>query len=130
LADEFGCYQNKESRVGYIYQQLRGAVGLVIDTGIHAKKWTREQAIEYSQKMTGKSKEEAELAIERCIAWPGQACSYLIGKLKILELRAKAQSELGDKFDLKEFHDVILMVGRVPLDLLEAEVQKYIECKR
>lgn len=126
LADEFGCYPDQESRLGYLIQQLRGTVGLVIDTGLHAKHWTYEQAVEYSM-MTGYPRDLTEGAIERYMAWPGQICTYMVGRYKIIELRTKAQAELGDKFDLRDFHDVVLLSGLLPLDLLETEVQKYID---
>jgi uncharacterized protein (DUF885 family) len=94
---------------------------LVVDTGIHAKRWTREQAIDY-----GLSAQE----VERYIAWPGQACSYMIGQLRIVELREKARAAMGPKFSIKEFHNLVLRTGDVPLDVLGREVDAWIASAR
>ena len=103
--------------------ELFRAVRLVVDTGIHYKKWSRTQAAEYKKENLGWA---SYGEIDRYSVWPGQACAYKIGELKILELREKAKKELGDDFDLKEFHDVILQNGAVPLDLLEEVVDKWL----
>src|SRR5262249_25097362 len=103
------------------------AVRLVVDTGIHAKRWTREQAIDYMMEKTGMGKKEVTAEIERYIVAPGQACAYKIGMLKIQELRARAEQELGPKFDQREFHDVVLRNGALPLEILEEQVNAYIE---
>ena len=102
------------------------AVRLVVDTGIHFKKWTREEAIDYMVENTGMTTSEVTTEIERYIVMPGQACAYKIGMIKILELREKAKNELGEDFDLREFHNVVLKNGAVPLDILEQIVDDYI----
>jgi uncharacterized protein (DUF885 family) len=101
-------------------------VRLVVDTGLHAKKWSREQAIQYMLDNTGSTASSVETEIERYIVWPGQALGYMVGRLKLLELREKAKQALGDRFDLKQFHDVVLLPGALPLSLLEKEVDRWI----
>lgn len=127
LADEYGLYKDGRERIGYLQSQLMRAVRLVIDTGIHYKKWTREQAMSYFYDNMGYNNPGE---IDRYIVYPGQACSYMIGELKILELREKAKSELGDKFNIKEFHTAVLKDGALPLSMLENQVQKYIDSKK
>ena len=102
------------------------AVRLVVDTGIHYKKWTREKAIDYMVHNTGMTTSEVTTEIERYIVWPGQACAYKIGMLKILELRERAKKKLGNQFDLKEFHNTVLKNGAVPLDILDEIIENYI----
>jgi len=102
------------------------AARLVIDTGIHHKGWTREQAIRYLADHTALSEHEVETEVDRYISWPGQALSYKLGEMKILELRAKAEKELGAKFDLKAFHDAVLAEGSVPLPVLEQRIDAFI----
>jgi len=123
LAFEQGWYDDIYSELGYLNSELFRAVRLVVDTGIHYKKWSRTQAAEYMKENLGWA---SYGEIDRYSVWPGQACAYKIGELKILELREKAKKELGDDFDLKEFHDVILQNGAVPLDLLEEVVNKWL----
>jgi uncharacterized protein (DUF885 family) len=101
-----------------------------VDSGIHYKKWTREEAIEYMVKHTGMSRSEVTTEIERYIVWPGQATGYKIGMIKILEFRDKAMNELGAQFDIKEFHDVVLGNGALPLEILESLVDEYIQEKK
>jgi uncharacterized protein (DUF885 family) len=98
-----------------------------VDTGIHSKRWSREEAISYLVNNTPNAEYDCIKAIERYIAMPGQATAYMIGKLRIMELRELAQEMLGDRFDLRQFHDVVLSAGAVPLDLLEANVQRLIQ---
>jgi uncharacterized protein (DUF885 family) len=102
----------------------------VVDTGIHFKKWTREQAIEYMESHSAKARESVVSEIERYIVMPGQACAYKIGMIKMLELRDKAKKELGGRFDLRLFHDVVLKNGPMPLELLERVVDEYIAAAR
>ena len=116
--------------MGRLQAELFRGVRLVVDTGIHAKHWTREQAIAYMRETTGMGAKEVTAEIERYIVMAGQACAYKVGMLKIQELRARAQSELGEKFDQREFHDVVLKNGALPLEILEEQVNHYIQRKK
>jgi len=127
LAWELGFYDNDPfGNLGRLQAEMFRAVRLVVDTGIHYKKWTRGEAIDYMVQNTGMTTSEVTTEIERYIVMPGQACSYKIGMMKILELRERAKKKLGDKFDLKEFHNVVLKNGAVPLDILDEIVEDYI----
>lgn len=128
LAWELGFYDDDPfGNLGRLQAEMFRAVRLVVDTGIHYKKWTREEAIEYMVANTGMTTGEVVTEIERYIVMPGQACAYKIGMMKILELREKAKTQLGDKFELKEFHNVVLKNGAVPLDILEELINEYID---
>ncbi|WP_299223367.1 DUF885 family protein [uncultured Aquimarina sp.] len=128
LAWELGFYENDPfGNLGRLQAEMFRAVRLVVDTGIHHKKWTREQAINYMVQNTGMTTTEVTTEIERYIVWPGQACAYKIGMLKILELREKAKQKLSDRFDLRDFHNAVLKKGAVPLDILEEIIDAYIE---
>lgn len=129
VAWELGFQDNPYDNIGRLQAELFRAVRLVVDTGIHAKHWTREQAIDYMLANTGMVESDVISEIERYIVMPGQACAYKVGMMKILELRAKAQQALGDKFDVRDFHDVVLKNGAVPLDILEIYIDKYIARK-
>ncbi|MBU8893749.1 MAG: DUF885 domain-containing protein [Bacteroidales bacterium] len=130
LAYEMGYYSDKPyANLGRLQSELFRAVRLVVDSGIHYKKWTREEAIEYMLVNTGMVKSEVVSEIERYIVTPGQACAYKIGMIKFLQLREKAKSVLKDKFNIKEFHDVVLKNGAVPLDILDELVNDYINDK-
>jgi uncharacterized protein (DUF885 family) len=127
LAREIGFYKDDPySELGYLDSELFRAVRLVVDTGIHHKKWTREQAIEYMEAHTASAHESIVSEIERYIVMPGQACAYKIGEIKMVELRDKARKALDDKFDLRKFHDVVLKNGSMPLNILERVVDAYI----
>lgn len=127
LAWELGFYKNDPfGNLGRLQAEMFRAVRLVVDTGIHYKKWTREEAIDYMVANTGMPTGEVVTEIERYIVMPGQACAYKIGMMKILELREKAKNKLGDQFELKEFHNVVLKNGAVPLDILEEIIDEYI----
>ncbi|MGI8430971.1 MAG: DUF885 domain-containing protein [Chthoniobacterales bacterium] len=131
LAKDAGWYAHDPfGDLGRLQAELFRAVRLVVDTGIHAKRWTREQAIAYMLEKTGMGEKEVTAEIERYIVLPGQACAYKVGMLKIRELRTRAEEELGPKFDLKEFHDQILHNGALPLEILEDEVSSYIAKKK
>jgi uncharacterized protein (DUF885 family) len=106
------------------------AVRLVVDTGMHAKHWTRQQAIDYFKDNAAKTELDIVNEIDRYIAWPGQALAYKMGQLKMLELRKKAEQTLGPKFDIREFNDVLLGSGAVPLDTLEQIVDAWIATKQ
>jgi len=128
LAKEAGWYEGDPfGDLGRLQGELFRAVRLVVDTGIHAKRWPREQAITYMRDKTGMGEKEVTAEIERYIVNPGQACAYKVGMLKIRELRRRAQTELGSKFDQRQFHDVVLKNGALPLEILEEQVTDYIQ---
>ena len=128
LAREIGSYKDDPyGELGSLDSELFRAVRLVVDTGIHHKKWTREQAISYMEDHTASTHESVVSEIERYIVMPGQACAYKIGEIKMVELRDRARKALGDKFDLRQFHDVVLKNGSMPLNILEQVVEAYIE---
>jgi uncharacterized protein (DUF885 family) len=130
LGKEMGFYQEPISEFGLLSTQVWRAVRLVVDSGIHSKRWTREQAINYFLENAPLSKADATREVERYINWPGQATSYMVGQLKILELRERARQQLGDRFDIKEFHAVVLENGSVPLNVLEELVNAHITQKK
>lgn len=127
LGKELGLYTDPYQYFGTLGAEMHRAVRLVVDTGLHSKGWTREQAIQYSLDNEAESEEGIISEIERYMANPGQALSYKIGQLKIRELREKAESELGDKFQIGEFHNQVLETGAVPLQLLEDKINRWIE---
>jgi len=127
LGKEVGFYQDPVSDYGRLSSELFRAVRLVVDTGIHSKGWTREQVVEYFRQSGAVDEPTIQSETDRYIAWPGQALSYKLGQLKILELRERAQKELGPKFDIRIFHDEIVDGGELPLDLLDARTNKWIE---
>lgn len=130
LAWEMGYQQQPLDDLGRLQAELFRAVRLVVDTGIHAKRWSREEAIEYMASNTGMALSDVTSEIERYIVMPGQATSYKVGMMKILSLREKAKSALGEKFDLRDFHDVVLKNGAVPLAILEELIDEYIVSKQ
>ena len=130
LGKEMGFYQDPMSEFGMYSTQLWRAVRLVVDSGIHHKRWSREQAIQYFVDNALLSRRDATKEVERYFNWPGQATSYMVGQLKILELRDKARTALGDRFDIRDFHAVVLENGAVPLDVLEQLVDAYIAERR
>lgn len=128
LAKEMpGTYQDPLSEFGRLGSEIWRAIRLVVDTGLHAKGWTKEQAIAYFQENSAITDQQALSEIERYITWPGQATGYKIGMIRIQEIRAKAEAELGDKFDIKGFHDAVLGGGALPLALLEKRVQMWVD---
>ena len=127
LAVEVGMTKNLYDELGVLQSEMFRANRLVVDTGLHYKKWTREEAMEYMKKTTGMSDTEVRVEIERYIVWPAQATSYKMGMLKILELRQKAKDALGDKFDIRKFHTIVLDQGIVPLFILEDIIDEWIE---
>ncbi len=130
LGYDLGLYKDPYSRFGQLtYDQWR-AVRLVVDTGIHDMGWTRQQAIDYFLDNAAKTETDVVNEIDRYIAWPGQALAYKIGQLKILELRERAKAALGDRFDIRAFHDTILATGAVPLEIVEKTVDTWIEAQR
>lgn len=127
LAEEMGMYTTPYEHFGKLTYEMWRACRLVVDTGIHAKGWTREQVVDYMASNTALSLHEVNTETDRYISWPGQALAYKIGELKIRELREKAEAELGDKFNIREFHEVILEQGTVTLAILEDRITTYIE---
>src|SRR5205823_2669107 len=131
LAYEIGFYKDDPyGNLGRLQAELFRSARLVVDTGIHWKHWTREQGIAYMDDTLGTTGGAYTSEVERYIAWPAQALGYKIGQLKILSLRDKAQKALGSKFDFKEFHDVVLRNGTMPLATLETVVNNYIASKK
>lgn len=129
LGYQMGLYQDPYSRYGQLTYDMWRAVRLVVDTGMHYYGWSRQQAIDYFKANAGKTEADIINEIDRYIGWPGQALAYKIGQLKILELRAEAEAELGDQFDIREFHDELLGAGAIPLDALEQRMQAWVETK-
>lgn len=130
VAWELGFQNDPYDNIGRLQAELFRAVRLVVDTGIHHKRWTREEAIDYMLKNTGMAESDVTSEIERYIVMPGQATAYKVGMMKILEIRQSAKQALGDKFDLAEFHDVVLKNGAVPLDILARIVDDYVKSKQ
>lgn len=126
LGKEMGMYEEPDQYFGHLNDELLRAARLVVDTGLHAKDWTRERAIQYLKDTNGYTDAVATNAVERYMAWPGQALAYKIGALKISELRQRAQATLGPKFNLPAFHAVVLSGGTRPLSVLEADVQRWV----
>ncbi|MFL6199821.1 MAG: DUF885 domain-containing protein [Thermoanaerobaculia bacterium] len=126
LGTEMGLYKDPYSKFGQLTYEMWRAVRLVVDTGMHAKGWTREQAIDFFKKNAGKTEHDIVVEVDRYIVNPGQALAYKIGELKIKELRAMATKELGDRFDVRAFHDQVLGNGALPLDVLEANVRAWV----
>jgi uncharacterized protein (DUF885 family) len=130
LGTEMGFYLDPYSRLGQLTYEIWRAIRLVVDTGMHALGWSRDQALQYFEENAGKAEHDIVVEIDRYIVWPGQALAYKIGELKIKELRAWAAAALGERFDLRAFHDQVLGGGAVPLDLLEAKVRAWAEATR
>jgi uncharacterized protein (DUF885 family) len=130
LGKELGFYTDPWSEFGRLALELHRAVRLVVDTGLHAKRWTREKTIRYHVDNSPTGEDAAIRATERYILNPGQATAYMIGMLKIVELRKRAAAALGPRFDVREFHDLVLRTGGVPLTVLESEVQRWIESRQ
>ncbi len=129
VPDELGLYTDPYSKFGQLSMEIFRAARLVVDTGIHAKKWTREEAVQYYLENIPNPEGDIRAEIDRYIVWPGQATAYMIGKLKIQALRQRAEEALDEAFNLAEFHDVILANGSVPLDILEKNVDNWISDK-
>lgn len=126
LGPDVGLYTDPYSKFGYLSAQMWRAVRLVVDTGIHSMGWSRDQAIRYFVENTGQPEQNAIVEIDRYIVWPGQALGYKIGQLKIRELRTQAEQELGERFEVRAFHDAVVDQGALPLDILEARVKRWV----
>ena len=127
LGLEMGFYTDPYSNFGRLSYEMWRACRLVVDTGMHALNWTRQQAIDFMAANTSSTLLNIQNEVDRYIAWPGQALAYKIGELKIRELRARAEKELGPKFSIRDFHDAILLGGSLPLTMLEARVDEWIK---
>ena len=130
LAKEMGAYADPYSDFGRLTTEIWRAIRLVVDTGLHSKGWTQEEAVEYFIANSPAAEGQIRSEVERYIVMPGQATAYKIGMLKILELRAKAKAELGDDFDIGAFHDTVLGGGALPLSLLERRVDDWVSAQK
>ena len=129
LGESMGIYDDPYDKFGQLTYDMWRAVRLVVDTGMHYKNWTREDAVNLFLENTAKTEQDINNEVDRYIAWPGQALAYKIGQLKIMELRDKSKEALGEDFDIKDFHDHILSFGSIPLNILEEKVDEFIEAK-
>ena len=130
LGEEMGLYDTPEKKMGQLSYQAWRAARLVVDTGIHAKGWDKAKAVAFMRENTALTDANIDAEVNRYISWPGQALAYKIGELKIRELRTRAERELGAKFDLRRFHDAVLLQGSVPLDVLEAQIGEWIAAEK
>jgi uncharacterized protein (DUF885 family) len=126
LGDEMGIYRNAYEQFGRLSYEMWRASRLVVDTGIHAKGWSRDEAIRFMTDNTGLSEGNIRAEVDRYISWPGQALAYKLGELEIRALRERAETDLGEHFDLREFHDVLLANGALPLKMLKRVVDDYV----
>ena len=129
LGVEMGIYRDPYEEFGRLTYEMWRACRLVVDTGVHAKGWTREQVMDFMASNTALPLHEVETETDRYISWPGQALSYKLGELEIKRLRRRAERELGDRFDVREFHDAVLANGSVPLPVLAAAIDRFIADK-
>ena len=130
LGEDLGLYQDPYSKFGQLTYEMWRAIRLVVDTGIHSKGWSREHAITYFKENAAKTDHDIQVEVDRYISWPGQALAYKIGELKIKELRAMAEKELGKHFDIRDFHDTLLADGALPLDVLETKMTNWIASEK
>ena len=126
LGDEMGFYRDPYSKFGRLTYEMWRAIRLVVDTGLHSLGWTRDQAIDFFRTNAAKTDQDIIVEIDRYIVWPGQALGYKMGQLRIRELRTNAERQLGSRFDIRQFHDLVLGRGAVPLDVLERQVKMWV----
>jgi uncharacterized protein (DUF885 family) len=130
LGEEVGRYQDPYSYYGHLQDEMLRAIRLVVDTGLHEKRWSREQVVKFFRDHSSIDEVEVQSETDRYIVWPGQALAYKVGELQILELRARARRELGSSFDLRRFHDTLLGTGELPLDVLETRIDAWIATEK
>jgi len=130
LGKELGFFQDPYSHYGHLQDEMLRAIRLVVDTGLHYKKWKRQQVVDFFHDHSGIEEVDVQSETDRYIVWPGQALGYKIGQLKILALRDYAKAELGDKFDIRGFHDTVLGAGPLPMDVLEKQVKAWVETRK
>lgn len=126
LGKEVGFYQDPYSDYGRLQDEMLRAIRLVVDTGLHAKHWTRDQVVQFFHDHSAIDEVDVQSETDRYIVWPGQALAYKVGQMKISELREKAHQALGDRFDIRAFHDEVLGAGALPMDVLEARINAWI----
>ena len=125
-----GVYRVLYSKFGQLTYEMWRAIRLVVDTGIHAKGWSRQQAIDFFKANAGKTEHDITVEVDRYIVWPGQALAYKLGELKLKELRARATAELGNKFDIRSFPDEIVWNGALPLSILDRQINNWIAAEQ
>jgi len=125
LGEEMGFYHDPYSKFGQLTYEMWRAVRLVVDTGLHSMGWTRDRAIDFFRTNAAKTDQDIIVEVDRYIVWPGQALGYKMGQLKIRELRTNAERDLGERFNIRQFHDVVLGQGAVPLDVLEQQAKAW-----
>ena len=130
LGEEMGFYTDLYSKFGQLTYEMWRAIRLVVDTGIHAKGWSRQRAIDFFKANAGKTEHDITVEVDRYIVWPGQALAYKLGELKLKELRARATAKLGDKFDIRSFHDEIVWNGALPLSILDRQINNWIAAEQ
>jgi uncharacterized protein (DUF885 family) len=130
LGKEIGFYQNPYSDYGRLQDEMLRAIRLVVDSGFHYKHWTREQVVNFFHDHSNTDEPTVQSETDRYIAWPAQALAYKVGQLTILKLRSEAQKDLGNKFDIKGFHDEVLGAGGLPMDVLEARIHSWINTQK
>jgi uncharacterized protein (DUF885 family) len=130
LGKDVGFYKDPYSDYGRLEADIWRAIRLVVDTGVHSQHWTRQQMVDYFRDHSAIDETNIQAEVDRYIAWPAQALGYKMGQLKILELRERAKTELGPKFDIKAFHDQVLDSGALPLDMLEQRIDAWIAAQR